>query len=280
VAVVDQQHRFVGDLQLDDFGVYEEGRRQSVTVFVSTAAPVDVMVLLDTSASMIGRMALVQDAAIRLVRTLRSGDRAAVVLFSDSVHVAQPLTSDLRALETAVHDARPRGSTALFDALYITQRELTRTRQVNSEPRRQAVVVLTDGDDTASHVSFDDVHEESRSSAVTIFTIVPAPVQEPAFPALRDQRVVFNMRQLAEETGGRAFAPAGPADLQAVFEDIAGELSQQYWLAYTRPPDAPAGFRRVSVRVETRPGLRARTRSGFYASRPLAAAPASRRTAP
>jgi VWFA-related protein len=219
---------------------------------------------------------LAQDAAIRLVRALKPGDRAAVVLFSGSVHVAQPLTGDLSALETAINGARPRGSTALHEALYITQRELARTRQPGGEPRRQAVVVLTDGDDTASRVSFEDVQEESRSSAVTIFTIVPSPFQDPALPALRAQGVAFQMRQLAEATGGRAFAPTSPADLQAVFDDIAGELGQQYWLAYARPPDAPAGFRRVSVRVETRPGLRARTRSGFYAGRSLELVPTAR----
>ena len=72
--------------------------------------------------------------------------------------------------------------------------------------------------------------------------------------------------QLAETTGGRAFAPAGFADVEPIYAEIAAELSQQYWLGYVPSSAGEAGFRRVSVRVETRPGLRARTRSGYYVS--------------
>ena len=74
------------------------------------------------------------------------------------------------------------------------------------------------------------------------------------------------MRELAETTGGRTFAPAGFADVEAIYAEIAAELSQQYWLGYVPASPGKTGFRRVSVRVETRPGLRARTRSGYYAS--------------
>jgi VWFA-related protein len=164
----------------------------------------------------------------------------------------------------------------LYEAVYIAQHELGRVEQ-GDEPRRQAVVVLSDGEDTRSWISFDDVLGQAQRSAVTVFTIMPSPpVPDWARRAGRGQQVRFDMRRLAEVTGGRAFAPANIADLEPIYWEIGAELGQQYLLGYV--PSAPReGFRRVSVRVETRPGLRARTRSGYYAGTSrLDGAPASR----
>jgi VWFA-related protein len=100
-----------------------------------------------------------------------------------------------------------------------------------------------------------------------VFTIspelsAPTPVQNLIG---KNSQSRFELRQIADDTGGRSFTPARMEDLAGVYEDIAGELSQQYWLAYVPPPGAREGYRRVSVRVETRPGLRVRTRTGYYA---------------
>jgi Ca-activated chloride channel family protein len=270
VTVVDQRHRFVGDLRLEDFGVYEEGVKQNVMMFGATDVPLDVMVLLDTSDSMTGRIEIAQRAAINLLRLLRVGDRAAVVLFSSNVRVVSELTDDIATLEAAIRGARPAGATALYEALYIAQRELSRVRRNSTELRRQALVVLSDGDDNMSSISFDDVLDETRRGDVTIFTILPTPGLGPPPEHLRQQRVnvAFVMRRLAEDTGGRTFTPAAADDLLGVYQDIAEELRQQYWLAYTPASSALNGFRRVSVRVETRPDLRARTRQGYDAGRP------------
>jgi Ca-activated chloride channel homolog len=235
--------------------------------------------LIDTSASMGGRIEFVQDAAVGLIHQLQPNDRAAVVLFNSRVQIARGLTGDVASLEQAVRSASPGGATALYEAIYVGLRELTRARGDGGELRRQGLVVLSDGDDNNSHVMFDDVIEEARQRPATIFTILPSPAGELLTAAqgrLRTQ-TLFAMRQLAEETGGRMFTPAVLTDLAGVYREIGGELNQQYWLAYTPAPDTTGGFRRVSVRVDTRPGLRARTRSGYYSSRqPPRVAPASR----
>jgi Ca-activated chloride channel family protein len=236
-------------------------------VFTSSSAPLELMLLLDTSASMTAQFGFVQKAAVSLLRSLQPRDQAAVVLFADSVRVVQPLTNDLLKLEEAVQNARPRGSTSLYEAVYIAQHELARARRAGGDLRRQAIVVLSDGDDTRSRISFADVLDMSRRNPITTFTIVPTPPEDLKFLDRSGQRVRFDMRQIAEETGGRAFSPGTPADLAKVYDDIARELGEQYWLAYVRPPGAPTGFRRVSVRVESRAGLVARTRAGFYAGR-------------
>ena len=266
VAVTDASRRYVPDLRVEDFAVFEEGVRQDVTLFAAATAPVDVMLLLDTSFSMVQRMEVTQEAAINFVRALRQGDRAAVVPFNEVVRITQPLTADLARVEDAIRAASPSGGTAVYEAVYIALRELTRARRDASQLRRQALVVLTDGLDNSSHVALADVLSEARRSTVTVYTVVPPSGSEESFVRFRPLPL-FDLRSLAEETGGRTFVPARLEDLAGTYREIAEELSQQYWLAYV-PSVRGEGFRRVSVRVATRPELRVRTRSGYYASTP------------
>ena len=266
LAVMDGSRRYVPDLQVDDFAVFEEGVRQNVTLFAAATAPLDVMLLLDTSFSMVQRMGVLQEAAINFVRALKEGDRAAVVPFNQVVRVTQPLTRDLARVEDAIRAATPSGGTAVHEAIYIALRELTRARRDADQLRRQAMVVLTDGLDNSSHVTLADVVSEARRSTVTMYTVVPPSAAEDAFPRGRPLPL-YDLRSLAEETGGRMFVPARLEDLADTYREIAEELSQQYWLAYV-PSVRAEGFRRVSVRVATRPELSVRTRSGYYANTP------------
>ena len=273
VTVLDQQGRSVPNLLMEDFAVFEEGMRQPVTLFATSTAPLDVMLLLDTSGSMKERMSAAQDAAIELVETLRPGDRAALILFSESVRIAQALTGNTGALEAAIRDASPAGGTALHEAVYIALRELGRVQRGVSEIRRQALIVLSDGEDTSSrNVSFQDLLDTARRSAVTVFTIMPAASVE-IDPLERLARggpgAEYQMRNLARETGGRSFTPTRSEDLSTTYRQIADELSQQYWLAYVAPPSG-GGFRRVTVQIGMQSQFRVRTRSGYYASAPRA----------
>jgi Ca-activated chloride channel family protein len=267
VTVVDPRGRYVSNLLQADFAVYEEGAEQSVALFAATHVPIDLMLLLDTSGSMQVRMDAAQSAAVEFVRALKPDDRAAVVLFGNGVRIAESLTGDRARLEQAISDAQASGGTALYEALYISLRELRRLH-IESEPRRQVLVLLSDGDDTTSRsVELKDVLDEARRSPVTVFAIVPA---ESAVPgallqsASRRRSAEYGLRLLAEETGGRSFVTARERDLSTAYRQIAEELGQQYWLAYAPAPGRP-GFRRVSVRIATQPALRARTRSGYYA---------------
>lgn len=271
VTVVDGHGKAVPDLRMEDFAIFEEGVRQPVALFDTATAPLDLMLLLDTSASMIGRMDAARAAALELVHRSRADDRTALILFSDEVKMAQTLTGDVASLEAAIRSAWAAGGTALHEALYIGLRELVRAHAPAREVRRQALVVLSDGEDTTSRsVLLDDVVDAARRSAVTVFTIMPATRTAPD-PVQRIMRngagAAFNLRALANETGGRAFAPARAEDLSATYQQIADELGHQYWLAYT-PTTAGSGFRRVAVQIVSQPQLRARTRSGYVATGP------------
>jgi VWFA-related protein len=268
VTVVDDKQRYVTNLQREDFAVFEEGVAQSVSLFVAGTLPLDLMLLLDTSGSMVSRLPIVRRAATRFVRALTADDRAAIVLFDERVRIAQPLTHDRDVLLESIQRASPSGGTAFYEAMYIALRELAHARRNSTEVRRQALVVLTDGDDNSSdNVSFDDVLRDARMGSVTIYTVLPPDPLEPQHgPQLRPG-TLYTLRKLAEDSGGRLFAPVRMELLPDVYGEIAHELNQQYWLAYAPRPSS-AGFKRVSVQVLTRPGLRARTRSGYYAATP------------
>jgi VWFA-related protein len=217
------------------------------------------------------RLTLARHAATGLVRGLRSGDRAGVILFDTGAVIGHPLSDQHDAVMTAIQRVSPGGATALYDAVYLGLHTLSRARRQEEGPRRQALIVLSDGQDNASHIPFEQALDAARIGDVTIFMIMPG--LAPADPAAMvdraiDARVRFEMRRLAEDTGGRLFitTDAGLAD---VYAQIGGELRAQYWLGYQARGSRP-GFHRVSVRVKEPPGLLARTRSGYNAGRPMA----------
>jgi Ca-activated chloride channel family protein len=270
VSVQGPGAKFVAGLQPADFAVYEDGVKQDVRFFESTGVPVDLIVLIDTSSSMSDKIGLVHDAASGFLKTLRAGDRGAVVSFADSVRVIEPLTSDLPRLEAAVRSTVAHGSTALNNAVYIALKQFGQTTRVDGDPRRQAIVVLSDGEDNTSLVSFDDVLGVARLMGVNIYTV--ALQSAAAAQQLAEQRgrryfseSDYAMRTLARETGAQAFFPA-PGELKAVYASIATELANQYSIGYVSGNGRPdGGFRRVLVQVVTRPELRPRTRLGYLA---------------
>jgi Ca-activated chloride channel family protein len=266
VTVQDKSAKYVAGLQSEDFVVYEDGVRQEVRFFEADTVPLDLIVLIDTSSSMRDRMAVVHDAAAGFVSTLRVGDRGAVLTFADTVSILQPLTPDRAALETAVRSTNAHGSTSLNNAVYIALKQFGAGARAAESVRRQVIVVLSDGTDTSSLVSFDDVLALARRSGVSIYAVALQPVPDGRYPVRRVRTESDDaLKALARETGALAFFPE-PAQLKAVYRSIAMELASQYSIGYV-PADATGDgrFRRVSVQVVTKPDLRPRTRPGYAA---------------
>jgi Ca-activated chloride channel family protein len=269
VTVTGPDKRFVTGLDAGDFAVYEDGVEQNVQFFESNAVPIDLIVLIDTSSSMRHRMDMVHQAALGFIGTLRSGDRAAVVSFSDTVTIVQGLTGDRAVLETAIRSTKAQGGTALHNALYVALKQFGRGARDNNQVRRQALAVLSDGEDTASLIGFDDVLEVAHKSGVTIYPIALASGLESRSPSGSRyfSQSQYAMRRLAQETGAQAFFPARIHELAGIYAAIAEELSYQYSIAYASTNARLDGrFRRVSVRVTTRPELRPRSRTGYIAA--------------
>ena len=263
-VTVMESTRYVTDLDQKDFNVFEDGVKQEVTFFNKTNLPIALAVLLDTSASMDSKLPTAQEAAIGFAKRLRSQDLAEVIDFDNRVTVLQQFTNSAQELETAIRRTSAGGSTSLYNAVYIALKDLKKIIAKNSdEIRRQAIVVLSDGEDTSSLLPFEEVLDLAKRSETAIYTI-----------GLRDneagggsktfKEAEYVLRQLAQQTGGRSFFPNQLADLNGVYTQISDELSSQYTVGYTsKNPKRDGAWRRVVVQV-ARPGVAARTKLGYF----------------
>lgn len=273
VTVLDAQKHYVAGLTQADFAVFEDGVQQQLRFFEAQNIPVDLIVLIDTSSSMRDKMSAVHEAAAGFLTTLKPDDRGAVVAFSDGVQVLQTLTSDRRGLEAAIRSTSARGSTALHNALYVALKQFGRPAAGTTELRRQAIAVLSDGEDTSSLITFDDVLALARKSGVSIYTIALqskyAGARGSSSIARSFSTADYSLKSLAQETGAQAFFPAHVSELKSVYGIIAQELASQYALAYSPANTRSDGrFRRIVVQVTSRPELRLRTRAGYMAEAP------------
>jgi Ca-activated chloride channel homolog len=254
--------KYVTDLSQEDFEVFEDGAAQTLTLFARGQQPIALAVLLDTSASMDERLPTAQEAAVGFAKRLKSEDAMEVIDFDSQVHILQTFTSDTSALEKAIRQTTANGSTALYNAVYISLKELKKVRAASAEEiRRQAIVVLSDGDDTSSLVEYDEVLDLAKRSETAIYSIG----LRPQSIGRRDfKEAEFVLRQLSQETGGRVFFPTSITELPKIYEQISEELASQYTLAYaSKNPLRNGAWRRIVVRVK-RPGVVARTRQGYY----------------
>jgi Ca-activated chloride channel family protein len=263
VTVTDSQGRYVTDLEQADFSVFEDGAKQELSFFNRTNLPIALSLLIDSSASMEQRMEHAQEAAIGFAKRIRDQDLAQVVDFDSRVEIKLGFTNKIEELEAAIRTTSPGGSTALHNAVYISLKELAKVRARNpDEIRRQAIVLLSDGEDTSSLVSFEEVLELAKRSETAIYTIGLQPRETSALRGFREAE--FVLRQLAQETGARAFFAQKIEDLKDVYAQIAAELSSQYSMGYaSKNPRRDGAFRRLVVQV-SRPNTTARTKRGYY----------------
>jgi Ca-activated chloride channel family protein len=254
--------KYISDLSEQDFEVYEDGTRQTLSFFSRVQQPIALAILLDTSASMNERLGTAQEAAVGFAHRLRKEDVIEVIDFDSQVRILQTFTNDVAALEKAIRSTDVNGSTSLYNAIYISLKELKKVRANSPEDiRRQAIVVLSDGDDTSSLVPYEEVLDLAKRSETAIYAIGlrPAGAYRTEF-----KEAEFVLKQLSQETGGRAYFVTTASELPKIYQQISEELANQYSMAYSsRNPMRNGAWRRVVVRV-SKPGLVARTRQGYY----------------
>ncbi|HVZ19614.1 MAG TPA: VWA domain-containing protein, partial [Vicinamibacterales bacterium] len=264
VTVTDPTGRYVTDLNQNEFQVFEDGAKQNITFFSRTQQPISLALLMDTSASMEERMGIAQEAAIGFARQLHKGDEAEVIDFDSQVRILSPFTGDQAALEKAIRSTTANGSTSLYNAVYISLKELKKTVAgiKPGDVRRQAIVLLSDGDDTSSLIEFDEVLDLAKRSETAIYSIG---LRQGEIGRREFHEAEFVLRQLSQETGGRAFFPTDARELPKIYQAIWDELSSQYVIGYSSSnPMRDGAWRRIQVRT-TRPELAARTKTGYYA---------------
>jgi Ca-activated chloride channel homolog len=266
VTVTNSESRLVSGLARDDFQVFEDGVPQDIAVFSREAQPIALSLLIDSSTSMDRKLDVAQQAAIGFVARLKPHDIAEIFDFNTRQERVQPFTTDKAALEQAIRKLQAGGSTTLYQALYVAMNDLRGVRAPSSEEiRHQAIVVLSDGEDTSSLQTYDDVLDQAKRSEVTVYAIgLRAKEASPAGHGFNEAD--FFLRQLTQETGGRVFFVNDVGQLSSVYGTIADELANVYTIGYrSKNLKRDGTWRKIAIRVSTRPAI-ARTKSGYFAA--------------
>ncbi|MGV3517777.1 VWA domain-containing protein [Luteitalea sp.] len=266
VTVTERDGRFVSGLPQEAFSVFEDGVKQDVIFFSGTQLPTALGLLVDTSASMNDKLPIAQRAAIGFVERMRADDILTVVDFDSRAEILQGFTSDQARLAAAIKRTTAGGSTSLYNAVYIALNEFKKIRAASAqnEVRRQAIVVLSDGEDTSSLVPFEEVLELAKRTEVQIYAIGLKDGGGRSRPMGGFSESDFVLKQFAQETGGKAFFPTSAEELPAIYGAVADELAAQYTVGYaSRNQRRDGRWRRVVVRIE-RPNTIARTKQGYY----------------
>ena len=273
-VVRDKKGRFVKDLSRDDFEVVEGGERKRIIDFrAELNGPVKLGVLLDISGSMrMGqRTSDAASVAKHLFASLAAADQAAVYAFDTMLSEAQAFTSDRGALESALGSVeKPYGQTSLYDAIAQTSRLVAEASAAGPRglPQRSAVVVLTDGVDTRSRMTPEEVSRIASSIDVPVYIVaVVASVDDPRENP-EDRRaaaLASDLQALARRTGGEMFITTSPAQYSVAARQMIDELRHQYLIAFeasSRP-----GWRPLEVRTR-QSSLTVRARTGYSGATP------------
>jgi Ca-activated chloride channel family protein len=264
VSITDARGRYVTDLTKNDFAVFEDGVRQELSIFNHEDIPISLVLMIDTSASMDEKLPTARAAAIRFVGTLRPQDNAQIMQFNDRTTILQDFVADHDALDSAISRTEAAGPTALHNALYVALKELE--KQKTQALRRLAIELLSDGEDTASLVSDDQVLDLARKTEINIYAISLRPRRMQDRNAVKFSQAAHLLTALTQDTGGQVHFPNSLSELDAVYDRIAEELRTQYSLGYVSNNGRRDGkWRRIVVRVPTREEIQVRHQLGYFA---------------
>jgi Ca-activated chloride channel family protein len=265
VSVTDARGRYVTDLTKNDFAVFEDGVRQELSIFNHEDIPISLVLMLDTSASMDEKLPTARAAAIRFVGTLRPQDNAQIMQFNDRTTILQDFVADHAALDNAIGRTEAAGPTALHNALYVALKELEK-QKTQAQLRRRAIVLLSDGEDTASLVSDDQVLDLARKTEINIYAISLRPRRMQDRNAVKFSQAAHLLTALTQDTGGQVHFPNSLSELDAVYDRIAEELRTQYSLGYVSNNGRRDGkWRRIVVRIPAREDIQVRHKLGYFA---------------
>jgi VWFA-related protein len=261
-TVTDKHGKHIVDLKQNDFRVMDDNKPpDEVRSFhAETNLPLQVGLLIDASNSVRDRFKFEQESAVEFLnQTVRLRyDRAFVVGFDATPEVTQDFTDNTEALAHGVHELRPGGGTALYDALYFACRDKL-LKSPQTTPSRRAIILLSDGEDNLSHVSREEAIEMAQRAEAIVYTIS---TNVSGTKGSGDKV----LERIADATGGRAFFPFQIRDVANAFAEIQNELRSQYAVSY-KPANfrADGHYRTIEIVANDRKNFRVRARRGYYA---------------
>ena len=295
-TITDSSGRYVSGLTKDNVSLFEDGTRQQLAMFKFEPEPVSVGIVFDTSGSMRTKIQDVADAVAHFGATSLPDDDIFLMQFSNRAHIVMEFTNDRDRLASAANNLRAGGSTVLYDAVSEALDHVLHGRN-----RRQALVVITDGEDTSSATKLDYLLQQAKESEVLVYCIgigeisfhkedgagnsrpsiasqLPSILlggrrvgRQPNSTAGHGDTVDMQvLNSLSRDSGGRAWqirpnSRGGVDEIDRVTQEISAELRQQYFIGYYPSNIAHDGTYRA-IRVTTNnPDYTVRTRRGYYA---------------
>jgi Ca-activated chloride channel family protein len=258
-TVRDADGRLVTGLPKEAFEVYEDGERLPIAQFTNERVPLGLGLLLDISDSMFGRRIKDAEAAVErfLVDLLDSRDAFFVMAFNHEARLLFGWKTEPGGVHEALAKLQPMGSTAIYDAIVAA------LPLIDRRPReRAAIVLITDGDDTASDTTLHTLRPALvRSDAFVYAIAIDTPEPQPI-----TKLNVSTLNEITGQSGGRTEVVRNDADLEAATASIAEELNNQYVLGYSSPHPGDGQFHSIRVRTTT-PTYKVRARNGYVAAR-------------
>jgi Ca-activated chloride channel homolog len=263
VTVSDKRGTYITNLTQDDFEIFEDGKKQTLTFFargdeLESAPELHVGLLFDTSGSMGEDIRLSRSAAVKFLNTLNDARDMTLVDFDTEVRVAKYGQQDFPRMVERIRGRRPDGNTALYDALGVY------LDGASEDEGRTILVLYTDGGDTRSALAFSDVMTLIKASDVTIYTV--GFLEHQSGSVRTEQR--SRLFQVAEATGGQAFFPSAMKDVEMAYDKIVAQIRAQYSLGYASSNTQQDGqWRKVEIKVN-RPDLKdlkIQSRRGYFA---------------
>jgi Ca-activated chloride channel homolog len=258
-SVVDKKGKLITNLPESAFKVYENGAPQTIKIFKREDVPVSMGLLIDDSGSMRDKRAKVAAAAMGLVKASNPQDEVFIVNFNDEPYLDVPFTSDPSKLKQGLDRIDSRGGTAMRDAIVSSIDYMNKKHKHD----KKVIIVVTDGNDTASTVTLEQTVLKARQSGVLLYAIGLLNEEEPR-EAKKAKRA---LKALTEASGGLAYYPKVLPEVNEIALQVAHEIRNQYIIAYTPSIQTLDGsFRQIKVTVNAHGHPTVRTRTGYYAT--------------
>ncbi len=259
--LTDANGAIVGGLKREDFNIFEDGRKQDIAVFErQSELPLNLVLAIDTSGSVHKDMSEEVAAAKRFVRAiLRPQDKMSVIQFATTVQVMAGFTNSVSTIDRSLDHLRPDWASAVYDAICQGSKSL------GGKDGRKVLVIVSDGDDTAKDLTYDDALEAALRNEVMIYSLIDVPIESSAGRDLGGEHALIT---LSEQTGAKHFyVEAGGLD--KAFAQVSDDLRTQYLLGYypqNQKPGLDFHHIRVTVPRAATDVYNLRHKVGYYAN--------------
>ena len=258
VSVSDRSGKLITNLPRESFKVFENGAEQPIKLFRREDVPISLGIIIDNSGSMRDKRAKVETASMDLVKASNPRDEVFVVNFNDEAFLDVPFTNDIKKLEEGVARIDSRGGTAMRDAISMSIDYL----KDKGKKDKKVLLVVTDGNDTASSGSLEKLIDKARNGEVLIYSIGLLNEEEKR----EGRKAKHALDAITRESGGLSFYPKDVSEVDKIALQVAQDIRNQYTIAYSPSVQALDGsFRQIKVTVNGAGHSTVRTRTGYYA---------------